>query len=198
MLATSVSLIKSKFVPSYLQTCFRAISTSQSLAKAEDRKQMMRSLPKPDEGIQGAETVDIDHVITKDSLFPDEDTPNRLFNGVPYKDTSICNIKVSKNNTIITVCDSKGKPNIIRSCGVEGFKHARKGTNIAAQATAITIAQKAYERGIKQVRVTISGMGPGRMSAIKGLTMGGLNVISVTDTTPVSWNPPRPRKVRRL
>lgn len=29
---------------------------------------------------------------------------------------------------------------MIRSCGMEGFKNTRKGTNIAAQATAIGLA----------------------------------------------------------
>lgn len=29
---------------------------------------------------------------------------------------------------------------MIRSCGMEGFKNTRKGTNIAAQATAISLA----------------------------------------------------------
>lgn len=32
-----------------------------------------------------------------------------------------------------------GTIEMVRSCGVEGFKNTRKGTNIAAQATAITI-----------------------------------------------------------
>lgn len=31
-----------------------------------------------------------------------------------------------------------GEVKIYRSCGIEGFKNTRKGTNIAAQATAIT------------------------------------------------------------
>lgn len=87
---------------------------------------------------------------------------------------------------------------MIRSCGVEGFKNTRKGTNIAAQATAITLGGKIVERGVKTARVTVRGLGPGRMSAIKGLTMAGINVVSITDTTPVSWHPPRPRKVKRL
>jgi len=30
---------------------------------------------------------------------------------------------------------------MIRSCGIEGFKNTRKGTNIAAQATAISISE---------------------------------------------------------
>lgn len=32
-----------------------------------------------------------------------------------------------------------GVPRLIRSCGIEGFKNTRKGTNIAAQATAISV-----------------------------------------------------------
>lgn len=35
-------------------------------------------------------------------------------------------------------------------------------------------------------------------SAIKGLTMGGLEVISITDNTPIPHNGCRPRKARRL
>lgn len=132
------------------------------------------------------------------SLFPDIDTPNRLFNGVAFKDLHVINVKSSPNNTIITLCDAKGTPQMIRSCGIEGFKNTRKGTNIAAQATAISIGTRIIDRGVKQARVTIQGIGPGRMSAIKGLTMAGINVVSITDTTPVSWNPPRPRKAKRL
>lgn len=76
----------------------------------------------------------------------------------------------------------KGRLELIRSCGIEGFKNTRKGTNIAAQATAVTIGtvrvicslfingfclfvclQKALERGVKTVRVRVKGLGPGRM-----------------------------------
>jgi small subunit ribosomal protein S11 len=33
-----------------------------------------------------------------------------------------------------------GDVKLFRSCGMEGFKNARKGTNIAAQATAISFS----------------------------------------------------------
>lgn len=76
-----------------------------------------------------------------------------------------------------------GVPRLIRSCGIEGFKNTRKGTNIAAQATAVTISavswimiitilyiyyndlllQKAVELGWKTIRVKVRGLGPGRM-----------------------------------
>jgi small subunit ribosomal protein S11 len=74
-------------------------------------------------------------------VFPDGETPNRLFEGTPFKELPVINIKVSPNNTIMTITDAKsGMPQIIRSCGMEGFKNTRKGTNIAAQATAISIS----------------------------------------------------------
>ncbi|KAF2881379.1 hypothetical protein ILUMI_24793 [Ignelater luminosus] len=177
----------------------RSISTTTVANREVDsRKEMLRSLPAPDEGTAGERAIDIDGRMQKDSLFPDEDTPNRLFHGTPFKELPIFNIRVSPNNTILSLTDYKGVPKLIRSCGVEGFKHTKKGTNIAAQATAITIGTKAMERGIKTVRVSVRGLGPGRMSAIKGLQMSGLNIVSITDSTRVSWNPPRPRKAKKL
>ncbi|XP_063226224.1 small ribosomal subunit protein uS11m isoform X2 [Bacillus rossius redtenbacheri] len=131
-------------------------------------------------------------------MFPDERTPNLLFGGIPFKDLPICNIRASPNNTIFTITNHKGEVQMTRSCGVEGFKNTRKGTNIAAQATAVSLGSMALERGYKLLRVRVRGLGPGRMSAIKGLQMGGLNIVSVTDSTPVSDNPPRPRKRKRL
>ncbi|XP_057656529.1 28S ribosomal protein S11, mitochondrial [Diorhabda carinulata] len=163
-----------------------------------DRKEMLRSLPKEDEGTHGEKSVDIDAVLSKQQLFPNVDTPNRLFNGVPFKDLPVFNIRVTKNNTILSLTNAKGTPKLIRSCGVEGFKNAKKGTNIAAQATAITIGSKALDNGYKIVRVRVRGLGPGRMAAIKGLQMSGLEIVSITDTTRVSWNGPRPRKQRKL
>lgn len=75
----------------------------------------------------------------REDLFPDENTPNRLFNNVPFKELPIFNIRTSPNNTILSLTDYKGTIKLTRSCGVEGFKNTRKGTNIAAQATAISI-----------------------------------------------------------
>ncbi|XP_030243592.1 uncharacterized protein LOC115563962 [Drosophila navojoa] len=175
------------------------IHTSVILRKAEDRKEMLASLPAKDEGTAGEKSVDIDTLFNRRAKsFPDATTATMLFNGIPFNELPICNIRVSPNNTIISVTDYKGVPRLIRSCGIEGFKNTRKGTNIAAQATAVTIGAKAVELGWKTIRVKVRGLGPGRMSAIKGLQMGGLNIVSVTDNTPVSWNPPRPRKQRSL
>ncbi|XP_068626385.1 small ribosomal subunit protein uS11 [Battus philenor] len=158
-----------------------------------------KSIPADDEGVQGEKIVDLDAGIkTKQNLFPTLESDNLLFNGVPYKDLPICNIRVTHNNTIFTLTDSVGLVKLIRSCGIEGFKNTKKGTNIAAQTTAISIATKAIDKGYKTIRVRVRGLGPGRLSAVKGLQMGGLDIVSITDNTHVSWNPPRPRKARRL
>ncbi|KAK9696788.1 Ribosomal protein S11 [Popillia japonica] len=173
--------------------------TTRQCREVDDRKEMYRSLPTMDEGTAGEKAADIDALINqKGDVFPDADTPNRLFKGVAFKELPVFNIRVTPNNTILCLTDAKGSPQLIRSCGIEGFKNTKKGTNIAAQATAISVGIRALEKGVKTVRVRVRGLGPGRMSAIKGLQMSGLDIVSITDSTRVSWNPPRPRKARKL
>ncbi|XP_015365574.1 PREDICTED: 28S ribosomal protein S11, mitochondrial [Diuraphis noxia] len=181
------------------QNVNRLIHVAVPLEKNRDRRSFLASVPRKDEGTEGEKFVFIDSSITKkEDMFPDINTPNMLFGGVKFSDVPICHIKSSRNNTILHVTKVNGERIIIRSCGMEGFKNTRKGTNIAAQATAIGLATRALDFGIHTVRVTIRGLGPGRMSSIKGLTMGGLKIISVTDDTPISWNPLRSRKQRKL
>ncbi|XP_078042720.1 mitochondrial ribosomal protein S11 [Augochlora pura] len=131
-------------------------------------------------------------------LFPDDNTPKELFNGIMFKDLPIINVKATPNNTILTLTDSKGLVQAIHSAGIEGFKNAKKGTNIAGQQAANTFGLKTVRAGTKTVRLTLQGIGPGRMAAIKGLELAGITIISITDTTRVSWNPPRPKKQRRI
>jgi len=168
--------------------------------KADDRRELIKSTPKKDMGTAGETSVNIDFVSkSKDDMFPDHTTPDRLFNGVRFADIPICKIKTTPNNTIIHTIKAHGNKTLAyRSCGMEGFKNTRKGTNIAAQATAITHSNILKEKGIKTIRVQIQGLGPGRMSSVKGLQMAGMEIISVTDSTRISDHPPRPKKQRRL
>uniref|UniRef100_T1J6Q2 Ribosomal protein S11 n=1 Tax=Strigamia maritima TaxID=126957 RepID=T1J6Q2_STRMM len=120
-------------------------------------------------------------------MYPDENTPNLMFNGIRFAELPICHIKATKNNTLMTLTDRLG------------FKNTRKGTNIAAQTTGITIGKKALVKGITDVRVKVRGLGPGRMTSVRGLAMAGVNVVSLTDDTPVPFGAfPRPRKQRKL
>ncbi|BES99443.1 mitochondrial ribosomal protein, S11 [Nesidiocoris tenuis] len=166
----------------------------------DDRRIIQVANTRRDQGTDGEGTFNIDaSIFEQKDVFPTEKMPNMLFNGIPFSKVPICNVRVSKNNTILTITDAvSGEVRLIRSCGIEGFKNTRKGTNVAAQATAQTFAAAAINKGYTNIRVRVRGLGPGRMSAIKGLQMAGMNIISVTDSTPVSWNPPRPRKARRL
>nr|CAG4651344.1 EOG090X0DZ9 [Simocephalus serrulatus] len=178
----------------------RHFQSSSPCLKRDDLShgQMIASMPKIDEGTLGEHLTDVSFN-QQTGLFPDEGTPDRIFDGIRFADLPICHIKATPNNTIISLTDSAGVIKTIHSCGREGFKNTREGTNIAAQATAITFGMRAIAMGMKTVRVAVRGLGPGRMSAIKGLTMAGVNVISITDVTPVPWAPnPRPKKRRKL
>jgi len=176
------------------------LHTSQCVAK-EDRRTMLKSMPKRDEGVQGVDNLAIDITRPRDRAFsfPDLETFDRLFNGVPFKDVPVVHIKVSKNNTLIACTSPNGDKHILKnSCGTEGFKNCRKGTNVAAQTTGMVHAQKLSKLGVKQARICIQGLVPGRMSSIKGLTLGGLEIVSITDNTPFCDFPPRPPAARSL
>ncbi|XP_029934906.1 small ribosomal subunit protein uS11m [Myripristis murdjan] len=128
---------------------------------------------------------------------PGQDSPLR-WGGKKFDELPIAHIKATYNNTHIQVTDSAGLSMVRTSCGTEGFKNIKKSTPIAAQTAAISAAAKATAKGVTFVRVVVKGLGPGRLSAIKGLTMGGLEVVSITDNTPVPHNGCRPRKARRM
>uniref|UniRef100_A0A8C6ZXH1 Small ribosomal subunit protein uS11m n=3 Tax=Nothoprocta TaxID=8806 RepID=A0A8C6ZXH1_NOTPE len=120
------------------------------------------------------------------------------WDGKTYEEIPIAHIKATYNNTHIQVVSFDNRPFAHTSCGTEGFQNAKKGTAIAAQTAGIAAAAKARGKGVFHVRVMVKGLGPGRKAAIKGLTMGGLEVISITDNTPVPHNGCRPRKARRM
>ncbi|XP_036211572.1 28S ribosomal protein S11, mitochondrial [Myotis myotis] len=128
---------------------------------------------------------------------PGQESPLR-WAGKKFEEIPIAHIKASYNNTQIQVVSAANQPLARTSCGTEGFKNARKGTGIAAQTAGIAAAAKATAKGVTHIRVVVKGLGPGRLSAIQGLTMGGLEVISITDNTPIPHNGCRPRKARRL
>lgn len=128
---------------------------------------------------------------------PNQDSPLR-WGGKKFEELPIVHVKATYNNTHIQLTDSAGASLVRTSCGTEGFKNIKKSTPVAAQTAAISAAAKATAKGVTYVRVVVKGIGPGRLSAIKGLTMGGLEVVSITDNTPVPHNGCRPRKARRM
>ncbi|XP_074151213.1 small ribosomal subunit protein uS11m isoform X2 [Sminthopsis crassicaudata] len=116
--------------------------------------------------------------LSKFSIFPPvpDQESSLTWGGKKYEEIPIAHIKATYNNTHIQVVSPRNEPLARTSCGTEGFRNAKKATGIAAQTAGIAAA----------------------VSAIKGLTMGGLDVISITDNTPIPHNGCRPKKVRRL
>jgi small subunit ribosomal protein S11 len=84
------------------------------------------------------------------------------------------------------------------SAGANGFKGSRKSTPFAAQMTAEAAARRAQEHGLRQVDVFVKGPGSGREMAIRSLQAAGVQVVSITDTTPIPHNGCRPPKRRRV
>jgi small subunit ribosomal protein S11 len=75
---------------------------------------------------------------------------------------------------------------------------SRKSTPYAAQVTAESAARKAMEHGLRAVEVFVKGPGAGREMAIRALAASGVQVLAITDVTPIPHNGCRPPKRRRV
>ena len=112
--------------------------------------------------------------------------------------TGVVHIQSTFNNTIVTITNISGDTISWASSGSAGFKGARKGTPFAAQSAAEKVATIAYEQGMREAEVVVSGPGSGRETAIRALQGCGLQVLVIKDITPVPHNGCRPPKKRRV
>lgn len=106
----------------------------------------------------------------------------------------VAHIHSTFNNTIVTITDETGNAISWSSAGTLGFKGAKKSTPFAAQVASEAAAKSAFNQGIRQLDVNVKGPGPGRESAIRALVAAGMQILSITDTTPVPHNGCRPEK----
>ncbi|NMB91411.1 30S ribosomal protein S11 [candidate division WWE3 bacterium] len=107
-------------------------------------------------------------------------------------------ITAGMNNTIVTITDDKGNTLFTGSSGKSGFKGSRKATPYAATKAAEQSGALAYAAGIREVAVFVKGPGLGRISSIKALKSAGLNIVSISDQTPIPHNGCRPKNRRRV
>ena len=112
--------------------------------------------------------------------------------------TGVCNVLATFNNTKITFTDPNGNVISWSSSGKCNFRGSRKSTAFAAQVVCQDAARVAMSHGLKDVIVKVRGPGMGRDSAVRALQSLGLNVLSITDVTPVPHNGCRPPKRRRV
>lgn len=107
-------------------------------------------------------------------------------------------IQSTFNNTVITITDDKGGAIAASSAGALGFKGAKKSTPYAAQLAISAAIEKAKQRGFSKANVFVSGVGPGRDSAVRALVNTGIEASIIKDVTPVAHNGCRPKKTRRV
>lgn len=107
-------------------------------------------------------------------------------------------IHATFNNIIVSVTNTEGQVISWSSAGKMGFKGSKKNTPYAAQMASLDCAKVAFDAGLRKVEVFVKGPGSGRDSAIRNLQTVGLEVISITDQTPMPHNGCRPPKRRRV
>ncbi|HZI95798.1 MAG TPA: 30S ribosomal protein S11 [Candidatus Paceibacterota bacterium] len=107
-------------------------------------------------------------------------------------------IRVSYNNTTVSITDLKGDLVAWSSAGSLGFRGPKKATAFAASKVVATVMEKVKKVGLKAVEIYVKGIGGGRETAIRSLVNQGLDVTLIKDITPMPHNGPRPPKVRRV
>ena len=107
-------------------------------------------------------------------------------------------INASFNNMIVTLTNNSGQVISWSSAGKMGFKGSKKNTPYAAQMAAQDASKTAYDLGLRKVKVYVKGPGAGRESAIRTLHSSGIEVMEITDITPLPHNGCRPPKRRRV
>lgn len=112
--------------------------------------------------------------------------------------SGLVHVQATFNNTIVSITDPQGNLLTWSSSGAAGFKGSRKSTPYAAQIAAEKAAQAAKDFGLTRVEVQVRGVGSGRDSAIRALQAGGIDVISIKESTGIPHNGCRPRKARRV
>lgn len=114
------------------------------------------------------------------------------------REKGVIYIQSTKNNTIVTLTDTAGNTKSWSSAGTLGFKHSRKSTSYAAQATADVVATRALTLGFHSVCVQVQGLGYGKRSALRALQKSKLQITQIVERTPHAHNGCRPPKKRRV
>ena len=106
----------------------------------------------------------------------------------------VVHIHATFNNTVVTITDKEGNVITWAAPGAVGFKGSKKSTPYAAGSAAEKAAKEAYDMGMRKVNVVVKGVGPGRDTAVRSLEVAGLEVMSISDVTPIPHNGCRPPK----
>ena len=112
--------------------------------------------------------------------------------------SGVVHVAATFNNTIVSVSDPGGNVIGWSSAGKMGFRGSRKSTAYASQLVAQDACRQAMAHGLKQAEVRVKGPGAGRESAVRAVQGLGIDVMKITDVTPIPHNGCRPKKARRV
>ena len=107
-------------------------------------------------------------------------------------------IFASFNNCIISLTNNAGQVIAWSSAGKMGFRGSKKNAPYASQMAAEDCSKAAFDYGLRKVKVFVKGPGAGRESAIRAINASGIEVLEITDVTPLPHNGCRPPKRRRV
>ena len=107
-------------------------------------------------------------------------------------------IQATFNNTIVTITDQNGDVLAWSSAGAMGFKGPKKATPYAAGQVVKKASESVAAYGVKEVSVYVRGIGGGREGAIRAFHTNNIQVLAITDLTPLPHNGCRPPKRRRV
>lgn len=110
---------------------------------------------------------------------------------------ALVHVLCTLNNTIITISDLEGNSVMQGSAGASGFKGTRKSTPYAAQLATESAMKSVSLYGIEKVTVYVKGYGVGRDQTLRSIASSGVEILTITDITPVAHGGCRKRKVRR-
>lgn len=117
---------------------------------------------------------------------------------VKIEPVGLAYVNATFNNIIISLTNNAGQVISWSSAGKMGFKGSKKNTPYAGQLAAEDCAKKAYDLGLRKVKVMVKGPGAGRESAIRSINAAGIEISEIRDLTPMPHNGCRPPKRRRV
>lgn len=106
-------------------------------------------------------------------------------------------IQVSRHNVIATLTTPIGKPLTWASCGMVGFKNARKRTEFASTTVGRCIGEKTLALKIENVHLKVKGLYlKRRIATVKGIIESGVNIIAITENNrlPFGMGPKPPAR----
>jgi len=144
------------------------------------------------------DVIDIDALLETDDfkIFPDETTPDTLYNGIKFSELPYVNIRMHKNNTKLYARTWDQKKIFDNKPAQHGFLNAKKRTAVAGQVAGSMMGQKLRGYGHKYIRVRLNGFNLARESTVKGLTQAGIVIVAIQDATRCEWNWPQRGKAR--